>query len=124
MLVKIILITLLLVMVGCTQDLRIMWDPLPEYDEQGVSHYVIFKWEGDSIAQYTWTVDQMDSIGTLPHVQNYSGPYEFRTFFAEDKWIRGGAIAVDSLSRVSAMGLTKFYGFPGNLEEIWIEKVE
>ena len=122
MIIRIIFILVLLVTLGCSQNLKIMWNPADDADITGVTHYEVYKWEGDSTAQYLWDEIQMVSIGTLPHIQNFSGPYEFQTFFAEDKWIRGGCIAVDSLGRVSPMGLSRFYGFPGNLEEVWIGK--
>jgi len=122
MMIRIVFILALLFTIGCGQNLRIMWNPSDQADTEGLTHYTIYKWEGDSVQWQNWVQTDMDSIGILPHVLNYGGPYEFRTFFAENKIIRAGLIAEDSLSRKSKMGLTRFYFSPTNLEEIWIEK--
>jgi hypothetical protein len=107
---------------ACGQNLRIMFDPPVNADNEGLTHYVIYKWEGDSIQWQSWQLSDMDSIGILPHVLNYAGPYEFQTYFDEDKIIRGGALGEDSLGRRGKTGLTRFYFHPGDLTEIWIEK--
>ena len=118
--IKIILILFIFAVLGCAQNLKIVFDAHPSADNTGVEKYIIYKFEGDSING--WSVQDMDSIGTLPHVINYSGPYEFETYFTKDKILRAGAIAEDSLKRQSAMGLSKFYYPPDIPQTIRIEE--
>jgi hypothetical protein len=99
-----------------------MWDPSDNADNEGLTHYVVYKWEGDSTQWQNWTIADMDSIGILPHVLNFSGPYEFVTYFDETKIIKGGCLAEDSLGRRGNMGLSIFYFSPGDLKEVWIKK--
>ena len=107
---------------ACWQTLRIMWNPSDNADNEGLTHYTVYKWQGDSLAWQNWQESDMDSIGIVPHILNYGGAYEFTTYFAEDMIICGGLKVQDSLGRVSEMGLTKFYFFPTGLTEMWIEK--
>ncbi len=104
------------------QNLRIMWEPSDNADSEGLTYYTIYKWEGDSTQWLDWQITDMDSIGILPHVLNFSGPYEFQTFFDESKIICAGACVSDTLGRQSIMGLSRFYFYPSNLESIWIGK--
>ena len=108
--------------IGCGQTLRIMWNPSDKADSEGLTHYAVYKWQGDSTQWQNWQESDMDSIGIVPHILNFSGPYEFTTYFSEDKIIRAGAVARDSLGRISPMALTRFYFFPTGLTEIWIEE--
>jgi len=107
---------------ACSQNLRIMWNPNDTADSQGLKHYVVYKWEGDSTQWLNWKIADMDSIGILPHVLNFSGPYEFQTYFDETKIICAGGLAEDSLGRRGKMRLSRFYFHPGDLEEVWIDK--
>lgn len=109
---------------ACGQSLRIMWGPPVDADNQGLVYYIVYKWEGDSTQWQNWQLADMDSIGILPHVLNFAGPYEFQTYFDETKIIRAAATAEDNLGRRGKRGLTKFYFHPGDLSEIWIEKKE
>ena len=108
--------------IGCGQTLRIMWNPSDNADNEGLTNYTVYKWQGDSLAWNNSQESDMDSIGIVPHVLNYGGPYEFTTFFSEDKIIRAGLKVQDSLGRESGMTYTKFYFFPTGLTEAWIEK--
>lgn len=99
-----------------------MWNPSDKADNEGLTHYVVYKWEGYSAQWLNWQLSDMDSIGTLPHVLNFSGPYEFQTYFDETKIIRAGCLAEDSLGRRGEMGLSRFYFHPDELKEVWIGK--
>lgn len=109
---------------ACGQSLRIMFDPPVNADNEGLTRYIIYKWEGDSVQWQNWQLSDMDSIGILPHVLNFAGPYEFQTYFDETKIIRAGGVAEDSLGRQGGIGLSRFYFHPSDLSEIWIEKKE
>ena len=104
------------------QDLTILWNPADNADNEGLTYYTIYKWEGDSTQWQNWQITDMDSIGILPHVLNFSGPYEFQTYFDESKIICAGACVKDTLGRQSIIGLTRFYFHPTSLKLIWIEK--
>ena len=108
-------------LVACSQNLRVMWDPHATADDDGLTYYTVYKWEGDSSEVAMWDLSQMDSIGILPHVLNFVGPYEFQTYFSEDKIIRAGCVANDSLGRKSNMVLSKFYDRPGDMTKVWLE---
>ena len=107
---------------ACGQTLRIVWEPSDNADTQGLTYYTIYKWEGDSVAWQNWQPSDMDSIGTLPHVLNFAGPYEFTTYFQEDLIIRASGEANDSLGRKSGMKYSRFYFHPENLKAVRLEK--
>lgn len=121
--IKTILILCAVIAIGCAQNLKIIWDAPEGADNVGgVEYYIVYKFEGDTTAWQNWTLADMDSIGTLPHTFNYSGPYIFETYFEQNTIIRAGGVAVDSLTRRSQMGLSKFY-FPPNIPQtIRVEK--
>ena len=115
----IVLFIALFSLCACGQTLKIMWDPTANADNEGLKHYVIYKWEGDSTQWDNWQESDLDSIGIVPHVSNFSGPYEFTTYFAEDKIIQGGAAVEDSLGRRSGIRVSKFYFFPSGIVVMW-----
>ena len=119
---KTILFVLLLAAVGCGQNLRILWNPASNADNQGLTYYTVYKWEGDSSAWQNFNVNQMDSIGILPHVLNFDGPYEFQTYFDDTAIIRAGCIANDTLGRKSPMAFSRFYFSPDAVKPVWIGK--
>ncbi len=121
-LITILLFVFVLSLTACSQNLRIMWEPHPTADSQDLTYYTVFVWEGDAIDTTAWDISQMDSIGTLPHVLNFAGPYEFLYFFAEDKIIIAGLSVKDSLSRQSDIVLSRFYDRPSEVTEVWIGK--
>ena len=120
--IQLLLIIFIFSILSCAQNLKIIWDAADGADEQGVVRYIVYKWEGDSLEWQNWQLSDMDSIGTLPHTINYSGPYIFETYFEQNKIIRAGGIAQDSLNRKSDMALSKFYFYPSGPVVIRIEK--
>ena len=121
-LIPVIILVGLLSLCACGQSLRIMWNPSDNADADGVEYYTVYKWEGDSTQWQNWQLSQMDSIGILPHVMNFDGPYEFRTYFNETLIIQGGVRAVDSLGRTSEIALSRFYFHPSEVDAIWVGK--
>ena len=119
---KVILLTLVLIACASCQNLKIGWMPADSADVEGLTYYTVYKWEGDSTAWQNWQITDMDSIGTLPHVLNFAGPYEFQTYFDKSLIICAGACVRDGLGRQSIMALSRFYFYPSNLEAIWIGK--
>ena len=119
---KIITLLFAFVAISCGQTLNIVWYVSDAADNRGLEYYVVYKWQGDSTQWQDWQLSDMDSIGTLPHVMNYNGPYKFSTYFLEDKIIRGGVLAQDSLTRRTPMKLSRFYFYPAELTEVRIEK--
>ena len=107
---------------ACSQNLTIGWTPSDNADTEGLTYYTIYKWEGDSTQWLNWQITDMDSIGILPHVLNFAGPYEFDTYFDPTKIICAGACVRDGLGRQSIMALSRFYFNPSDLKGIWIEK--
>ena len=122
---KKLLLVIILISISVTacpgQNLRLIWDAHPSYDSLGVAQYILYKWQGDSSQWQAWQLSDMDSIGTLRHVQNVIS-YEFRTYFDPQKIIRGGVCAEDSLGRRSDIALSDFYFHPKEIEKIRISK--
>ena len=120
--IKVILLMVMLTVCACSQNLTIMWMPADSADVEGLTYYTVYKWEGDSTQWQNWQITDMDSIGTLPHVLNFAGPYEFQTYFDKTKIICAGACVRDTLGRQSIMVLSRFYFHPSDLKAIWIGK--
>jgi hypothetical protein len=110
--IQLILIIFILSILACAQNLKIMWDAADTADRDSVYLYIVYKFEGDSITWQNWQLSDMDSIGTILHMINYSGPYIFETYFQEGKIIRAGCIAIGRLKRRSDMALSEFYFYP------------
>ena len=109
---------------ACSQTLDIAWLPSDNADNEGLTFYTIYKWEGDSAAWLNWQDSDMDSlnIGTTPHVLNFGGAYTFTTYFQEDLIIRAAVEVSDTLGRKSGLLFSRFYFHPSNLETVWIEE--
>ena len=115
----IVLFVLMFVVVGCGQNLKVVWSPNP-IDER-IEKYVVYKFEGDSVDWQNYSDLMLDSIGIVAHnpLIPQSGSYEFQFDFQETMIIRAGLIAIDSLTRRSDFGLSDFYFYP--TENITVE---
>ena len=112
--VAICLIFVLFMCNSCAaQSLNIAWECGDNADQDSVAYYVLYAFQGDTVGWLSWTEADMDSIGRVTHLygettHTYTKGYTFQ----EEKIIRAGVRAFDSLTRQSPMAKTRFYHWP------------
>ena len=111
---NILIMFVLLTVIGCGQTLKIVWDANPVSDQ--ISHYEIYVCETQDTVGFV-----LDSL-TIVHHNPLLTQYKYTYTFQDTMYIKVGIVAVDSLTRRSEMAVTRFYGFPSEVETVEIKQ--
>lgn len=115
---------LLVIFSSCNaQSLKIKWTAAGTADQDSVQKYTVYVFQGDSLQWQNFKESDLDSVGTLLHINgDLNRVYVFPFVFTEQKIIRAAIKAEDKLTRRSGFAFTRFYFWPNYPKEVWIAK--